>query len=520
MAMTLPLPLAPVSAEGQKAQLVEAAGSGRSDSALDALWARVLASLASDPAITRASFATWLKGTRLTARVGGRFIVAAQHGFARDKLHRSFAEPVRRALLREIGDLALEVEFIVPGAPRLGDAGKASSIAGVSDLAPPSVLREATPGPVSGDTPSTPLVAATVSLAVAKPLLNPRYTFTSFVAGKEAQFAYAAARAVAENPVLSYNPLYLYGPAGLGKTHLLHALGNSVLALRPAARVAYLQTRRLVEELEREMGRSQRAALLSAYASVDVLLLDDVHEVAGQPAQKDVLHLLDALIEAGNQVVASADRAARAIEGLDERLRSCLQMGLVADIAAPGAETRLAILRAKAEARGASLPPAALDYVSRRAGGSVRELEGALTRVIAAAELSRGPLTLDGVAAALSSAVGGAPIAGRRVRPAPQHVLRAVALTFGVPEAALLEKRRDKEVVLPRHVAMLLMRELTGSSLSEIGAALGGRDHTTVMHGCEKIVAAAAADERLRGHMEAARHLAAEVAAAGGAAAP
>jgi chromosomal replication initiator protein len=206
--------------------------------------------------------------------------------------------------------------------------------------------------------------------------------------------------------------------------------------------------------------------------------------------------------------VVAADRPPRAIAGLDERLRSVLQMGLVADVGAPEDESRLAILRAKAQARMADLPPAALEHIARRVSGSVRELEGALNRVLAAAELARAPLTLDGIAAALTG-VGGA-----RVRPGPRPVIEAVAVAFGVPASALLARRRDREVVLPRQVAMYLMREETGASLAEIGAALGGRDHSTVRHGCEKIAAALATDARLREHVAATRHLLVELAAA------
>ncbi len=519
-------------------------------SRLDACWAGVLTALERDPAISRASFATWLRGTRLVGREGARFRVAAQHTFAREKLERSFKEPIQRALRDVAGAGDVHLEFVVPGQQRgvpppeapspigahvaLHTAAESAPASGPQDLAhssgpvrPASASGEPTTvsdGPggsqLGGGEATSPLplhgfVAPIGPDEIPRPELTSRYTFATFVAVPEAQFAAAAARAVAENPVLAYNPLYLYGASGLGKTHLLHAIGNQALALRPSLVVRYVSARTLLEVLHPDAPRGARAAALSGYASADLLLLDDVHEIAGQPCQRDVFHLVSALLSADKQLVVAAPAPPRALEPLDDRLRSHFQMGLVADLSAPGAESRLSILRAKVAARGATLPAGTLEQLARHVEGSVRELEGALTRVLAPAELSPGPRTGDAITAALASFtdVGGG-ARGRRVRPSAPNVLRAVSVTFGVAEEALVAKRRDKEVVLPRQAAMYLMRELIGASLSDVGVALGGRNHSTVLHGCEKVALLLGTDEGLRRHVDAARCLAQEFACA------
>jgi chromosomal replication initiator protein len=483
------------------------------DGARSRLWAGVLDALARHPAISRASYATWLANTQLIAQHGRVFVVEAQHSFARDKLDRAFGEPVREAIAQAAGVANAEVRFVVPGQAPLQPATPPESRVGPALVAAagaghdvPSALPAAA-GAGATRPAGAPEAAAPLPWRVPAPALHPRFTFASFVAGKESQFALAAARAVAENPVLAYNPLFLYGASGSGKTHLLHAIGQHTLALRPRARVSYVPARALLNDLAATSGRAGRAAVLAAYASADLLLLDEAQEIAGCVVQKEVLHLVSALVEGEKQVVAAADRPPRAVAGLDERLRALLQMGLVAGLALPELESRLAILRAKAEARGVSLPAAALEHVARRVSGSVRELESALDRVLAAAGLARASLAPDGLAA-----LAGVAVASPRPRPTAQQVQQAVALAFGVPAEALLAKRRDREVALARQAAMYLLREETGASLAEIGAALGGRDHTTVLHGCEKIAAALPHDARLREHVAAARHLLAGVA--------
>jgi chromosomal replication initiator protein len=414
---------------------------------MESLWEQVLAVLERDPEISRASYATWLKGTRLIAREGSRFTVAAQHTFAREKLERSYAEAIARAVGAAAGETQPRVEFIVPGAQR--------AAAGSEPRGLPMVPRKVLPAAVPAEIPTLASHNAPPSSVTQPPApaFNPRFTFAAFLSGPETQLAVTAARAVADDPGGAFNPLYLHGAAGMGKSHLLHAIGSAALRARPGSTVCLLAATQLAAELEVAADLPSRAAVLARYAGASLLLLDDAHELAGRPSQKHVLHLLEALVAAGGQVVCAADNAPRSLPGLDERLRAFLQSGLVAELAAPDDATRLAILRAKAELR------AGFD--------------------------SHGP----------------------RRRATPQHVLRAVSLVFGVPVEALVAARRDRQVVVPRQVAMLLMREETGASLSDIGAALGGRDHSTIIHGCDKIARAVTEDARLAEHVDAARQV-------------
>ncbi|HET7771267.1 MAG TPA: DnaA/Hda family protein [Chloroflexota bacterium] len=431
---------------------------------MESLWEQVLAVLERDPEISRASYATWLKGTRLLARDGSRFTVAAQHTFAREKLERSYAAAIVRAVGSAAGETQPRVEFVVPGAQRAASAPDARALPLVHRKAPElvaSVAVHPTTAPTVAAVAShnvIPVAPAVASLPA--PALNPRFTFAAFLSGPETQLAVTAARAVADDPGGAFNPLVLHGATGMGKTHLLHAVGGATLRARPSAPICLLGAAQLASELEAAVDLSARAAVLARYAGASLLLLDDAHELAGRAGQKYALHLLEALVAAGGQVVCAADSPPRGIAGLDERLRAFLQSGLVAELSPPDDATRLAILRAKSELRA-----------------------------------------------------GASPRAPRR-RATPQHVLRAVSLVFGVPVEALLAARRDRQVVVPRQVAMLLMREETGASLSEIGAALGGRDHTTIIHGCDKIARSVVEDARLAEHVDAARQVIAAATAA------
>ena len=428
---------------------------------MESLWEQVLAALERDPEISRASYATWLKGTRLLSREGSRFTVAAQHTFAREKLERSYAQAIARAVGAAAGETAPRVEFVVPGAQRVAAASEARALPliprriGAAVSAPHNVAAD-----VHAQTAPPPAPAHPAALPT--PVFNPRFTFASFLSGPETQLAVTAARAVADDPGSAFNPLCLHGPTGMGKTHLLHAVGSAALRARPSLSIGLVAADQLSAALEEEAGMGPRAAVLARYAGVSLLLLDDVHVLAGRPSQKQVLHLLEALVAGGSQVVCTADTAPRGIAGLGERLRAFLQSGLVAELAAPDDTTRLAILRAKAEVRASN----------------------------------------------------GAGVRSARRRATPQHVLRAVSLVFGVPVEALVAARRDRQVALPRQVAMFLMREETGASLSEIGAALGGRDHSTIFHGCEKIARTLGEDARLAEHVDAARQVIAAATAA------
>lgn len=337
--------------------------------------------------------------------------------------------------------------------------------------------------------------------------LPPRSTFERFVGGPEHELVLRAARAVAERPGGAYNPFFLYGASGTGKTHLLQAIGHLVRTRRPGFDVQYVSAFSLGVSDAGQTSAAQHIMALAALAGADLLLLDDLQALAGQPAQAALARVVEQLLAGERQVVFAADRAPRALDGLDARLqRHCLS-GLALEVAPPSLETRTALLRARAEARGVVVPTSVLTFLAQRTAGSTRELEQTLMQVLAAAELSGLPLTVDGAAALLSSrrATSG------QSRPQPEQVLAAVSHAFGVAVEALQGKRREKDVVLPRQVAMYLMRQETGASLAEIGAHLGGRDHSTVLHGCAKIETLLPSDVRLQAHLATARHHLAEL---------
>jgi chromosomal replication initiator protein len=311
--------------------------------------------------------------------------------------------------------------------------------------------------------------------------LNPRYTFASFIAGPSNQFARAAALSVAENPGQAYNPLFIYGGSGLGKTHLLHAVGNHIVAARPGTRVRYVATESFVNELINSIRLQRMPAFRETYRSVDVLLLDDVHIVAGKErTQEEFFHTFNALHEAGQQIVLTSDTPPAAIQGLEERLRSRFVWGLVADIQPPDLETKCAIIREKAHSEGVDLTDDVVLFIARRVRENVRELEGYLNRVLVFLSLTASPPNLETVRAALT------PILPEERTVTPQEIVRFVAHHYGLKVSDLKGRDNRRSVAFPRQVAMYLIREVLGLSYPEIGK-LFGKHHSTVIYSIETI---------------------------------
>lgn len=326
--------------------------------------------------------------------------------------------------------------------------------------------------------------------------LNPRLTFETFVVGGSNRFTHAACRAVAERPGEVYNPLFIYGGSGLGKTHLLHAVGHAVKHARPDARVQYVPAERFTNEMIFAIQHGQTLQFRNRYRNVDLLLLDDVQFLAGKEStQEEFFYTFNALRDAHKQIVVSAEKAPREIGHLDDRLISRFNQGLVADLQQPDLETRIAILRNRCEQEGAGvrLQDDVLLLLADRIRGNVRELEGCLVRLFAWASLAKQEITLDLAEEVLGQYVG--------IEPdhlSPERILTAVGEKFGIKIEALVGKRRTQVVALPRQVAMYLMRQLTDLSLAEIGRAFGGRDHTTVLYACEKIASRVNAEDAFR----------------------
>ena len=313
--------------------------------------------------------------------------------------------------------------------------------------------------------------------------LNPDFTFSSFVEGKSNQLARAAANQVGENPGRAYNPLFIYGGVGLGKTHLMHAVGNLIRDRNPAARIAYVHSERFVSEMVRALQHNTINEFKQTYRTLDALLIDDIQFFAGKTqSQEEFFHTFNALLEGQQQIILSCDRYPKEVTGLEERLKSRFGWGLTVAIEPPELETCVAILMAKAQAAGGDLPEEVAFFVAKRIRSNVRELEGALRRVLATSRFTGRPVTLELAREALKDL-----LAAQERLVTIENIQKTVAEYFKIRVADLLSKRRSRSIARPRQVAMALARELTNHSLPEIGDAFGGRDHTTVMHACDRV---------------------------------
>jgi chromosomal replication initiator protein len=372
-------------------------------------------------------------------------------------LARELAEDKRRRVLLEVGASADNV--ILPG------GGAVALPAGPS--APP------VPTPGSG--------------------LNPLYTFESFVEGKSNQFALAAAHQIAENPGRAYNPLFIYGGVGLGKTHLMHSVGHLLLQRNPKARVAYVHSERFVNDMVRAQQHNTINEFKRQYRTVDALLIDDIQFFVGKErSQEEFFHTFNALLEGQQQVILTCDRYPKEVEGLEERLKSRFGWGLTVPIEPPELETRVAILMKKAVVEHVELPDEVAFFVAQRVSSNIRELEGALRRVIANARFTGRAITMDYAKECLRDILA---VQDRQVT--LENIQKTVADYYRVRLNEMLSKKRSRSIARPRQVAMCLAKELTNHSLPEIGEAFGGRDHTTVLHACRKVLELRGTDTKL-----------------------
>lgn len=412
--------------------------------------------------MSKASYDTWVRSAELVSYEQDIFTIGVPNAYARDWLESRLSSTVTRQLTGVMGK-PQSVRFIVWH----------------------KEYDEVEEG--DGD------VEQTISESPVRQnhTITSRYTFENFVVGNSNRLAHAACMSVAENPARSYNPLFLYGGVGLGKTHLLHAIGNT--ALRQGLQVMYVSSEEFTNDLINAIRTHNTPAFRDRYRRIDVLLIDDIQFIAGKEStQEEFFHTFNTLHGQDKQIVMTSDRPPKAMITLEERLRSRFEWGLTADIQPPDLETRIAILRSKAERAGRQVPVEILETVARLVQSNIRELEGALTRILAFADLSGQTLTQQLVQVALAD------LLPQGTSLDPQQVLRAVANAFGLSPDQLLGRSRSREVALPRQVAMYLMREEVNASLPQIGEALGGRDHTTVMYGCDKIADMIERDDRLR----------------------
>jgi chromosomal replication initiator protein len=419
----------------------------------DQAWQSVLGQLQME--MPRASFDTWVRDTRPVTYENGLLTVSVRNAYARDWLESRLASTVNRLLIG-ILNANVSVHFTVSSADEPENT--------------PDARAEAPDEPESG-----PRTARSRNAS-----LNPRYTFETFVVGSGNRLAHAACQAVAEKPARAYNPLFLYGGVGLGKTHLLHAIGNACHGR--GLNVLYVSSEEFTNDMISAIRTHTTQAFREKYRSADVLLVDDIQFIAGKEStQEEFFHTFNTLHGQDKQIIVSSDRPPKSLVTLEERLRSRFEWGLTADIQAPDLETRLAILRSKAERTGRQISDDILDTIARRVESNIRELEGALNRIIAFADLSGSPLTPDLVDVALAD------LLPQRGNVAPEKIIELVAREWQTSVELLLSRDRSKKVAEPRQVAMYLMRKETDASLPQIGEVLGGRDHTTVMYAIEKI---------------------------------
>lgn len=417
---------------------------------VDQAWQSVLSQLQSE--MPKASFDTWVGDTRPLTYENGALTVAVPNAYARDWLESRLASTISR-LLVGILNSNVAVNFVVAQAEEQSvvEAGT-DGVQGLPYLAPPAHH-------------ST---------------LNPRYSFESFVVGSGNRLAHAACQAVAEKPARAYNPLFLYGGVGLGKTHLLHAIGNACYAR--GLNVLYVSSEEFTNEIINAIRTHTTQAFREKYRSADVLLVDDIQFIAGKEStQEEFFHTFNTLHGQDKQIIVSSDRPPKSLVTLEERMRSRFEWGLAADIQPPDLETRLAILRAKAERTGRVVPDEILETISRRVQSNIRELEGALNRIIAFSDLSGQALNAQLVEVALAD------LLPQRQTILPDKIVELVAREWKISVEALLGRDRSHKIAEPRQVAMYLMRKETDASLPQIGEVLGGRDHTTVMYAIDKI---------------------------------
>jgi len=415
-------------------------------------WQSVLGQLQLE--MPRASFDTWVRDTRPVKYEKGLLTISVRNAYARDWLESRLASTVNRLLIG-IMDSNVAVNFVV----------SQSIDEEMSQLVESVEYAEEIDSPVPFQRNLT---------------LNPRYTFENYVVGSGNRLAHAACLAVAEKPARAYNPLFLYGGVGLGKTHLLHAIGNSCHAR--GLSVLYVSSEEFTNDMINAIRTHTTQAFRDKYRSIDVLLVDDIQFIAGKEStQEEFFHTFNTLHGQDKQIIISSDRPPKSLVTLEERLRSRFEWGLTADIQPPDLETRLAILRHKAERTGRYIPDEILETIARRVQSNIRELEGALNRILAFADLSGSSLNSNLVDVALSD------LLPQRGDLEPQKVVDLVAHYFNLSAEKLLGRDRSRDVALPRQIAMYLLREEANVSLPQIGEVLGGRDHTTVMYAIEKI---------------------------------
>ncbi len=441
------------------------------------IWKATLGEL--ELQMTKATFNTWLKDARLLSHEEGVYVIGVNNDYAKDWLENRLKETILRVLTSVAGHNA-EIRFVVwsdelitPPPAVLSITGLSKTQAGKDEASPASQTNGRS------------------RIAHSENSFSNRFDFASFVVGPSNRLAHAAALSVAEHPGTSYNPLFIYGGVGLGKTHLLHAIGNK--CSQAGYHVCYISSETFTNDLVQSIRNKDTAVFREKYRTPDILLIDDIQFIANkETTQEEMFHTFNELHSQGKQVVISSDRPPKAMVSLEERLQSRFEWGLIADVQMPDIETRTAILQTKAEQAGIPIPQHVLELISHHVRHNVRELEGALNKVIAYARLLNKPVTAELMATALAD------LLHQTNQVTVQQVVDAVCYHFNVTQEALVSTSRSRSVTHPRQVAMYLARTETSASLPQIGTALGDRDHSTIIYGHDKIAAQVVSNSELQ----------------------
>ncbi|GAA0377975.1 chromosomal replication initiator protein DnaA [Bacillus horti] len=433
------------------------------------LWSKALGVM--QKKVSKPSYDTWLKQTNAHSLKGDQLVIAAPNEFARDWLESRYLELISETIYTITGS-KLDVRFIIPSNQQLDDLDIELAFQKKKQAEQQEQNEEQH-----------------------QSMLNPKYLFDSFVIGSGNRFAHAASLAVAEAPAKAYNPLFIYGGVGLGKTHLMHAIGHYVSEHNPQAKVVYLSSEKFTNEFITAIQNNKTVEFRNKYRSVDILLIDDIQFLAGkEQTQVEFFHTFNSLHEENKQIVISSDRPPKEIPTLEDRLRSRFEWGLITDITPPDLETRIAILRKKAKAEQLDIPNEVLVYIANQIDTNIRELEGALIRVVAYSSLVNQDMNAELAAEALKDIIP----SNRPKQITILKIQQFVADHYDLKVEDFKAKKRTKAVAFPRQIAMYLSRELTDSSLPKIGEEFGGRDHTTVIHAQDKIKKALQTDTQLQ----------------------
>lgn len=431
-------------------------------------WQTVLGEM--EVSLSRANFTTWFKNTNLASVENGDVVVSVPNIFTKEWLENKYHKQITDALRKSIPEIK-SVTY------------KVGATAVKADPIPTATIQETVV--VSDPTEDLPENYGK---------LNPKYTFSSFVPGDNSKLAFAAAQSVAKNPGSVYNPLFIYGGVGLGKTHLMQAVAHEIIKANPRTKIEYVSSEKFTSDFISSLNKNS-SSFKDKYRKVDILMIDDLQFLAGkEQTQVEFFHTFNALHQAGKQIILASDRPPKSIPTLEERLRSRFEWGLIVDIQPPDLETRIAILQRKSRERGVEIPLEALDYIARQIQHNIRELEGALNRIFAYLELNGSEPDL----ATITNILGGLLAGTKRRGITPKVILEKTADFYDIGVDEITGSKRDKEIVMPRQIAMYLMREELHLSYPKIATEIGKKDHTTVMHGVEKVEREIDSSEQLR----------------------